>query len=61
MNLLHLQFLLDHLHDLEVALLPPLVDVLSQHIYLTLLSLHVSLVTGIAGLAVGLYRNVRII
>ena len=41
----------DHLHDLEVALLPPLIAMLSQHVYLTLLSLHVSLVTGIAGLA----------
>ena len=51
MNFLHLWFLLDHLCDLEVALLPPLIDVLSQHICLTLLSLHVSLVTGITGLA----------
>ena len=51
MNFLCLQFLLDHLCDLEVALLPPLIDMLSQHICLTLLSLHVSLVTGIMGLA----------
>ena len=50
-NSLHLQYFLDHLHNIEVALLLPLVDVLFQHIYLTLLSLHVSLVTGIAGLA----------
>ena len=51
MNFLHLQFLLDHLHDLEVALLLPLIGMLSQHVCLTLLSLHVFLVTGVAGLA----------
>ena len=51
MNSLHLWYFLNHLCDLEVALLPPLIDMLSQHVCLTLLSLHVSLVTGIMGLA----------
>ena len=51
MNFLHLPTLPDHLRDLEVALLPPLVVVLFQYDCSTLLSLHISLVTGITGLA----------
>ena len=51
MNFLHLLTLLDHFHDLEVALLLPLAVILFQYIYLTLLSLRISLLTGVMGLA----------
>ena len=50
-DLLHLWNLLDHFHDLEVALLPPLVVILFQYGCLTLLSLHFSLLTGVMVLA----------
>ena len=47
MSFPHLLTLLDHFYDLEVALLPPLAVVLFQYVYLTLLSLCISLLTGI--------------
>ena len=51
MSFPHLPIPLDHFCDLEVALLPPLIVVLLQYAYLTLLSLHVSPLTGVTGLA----------
>ena len=50
MNYLRLPHSLDHLCDLWMTHLSPLVAVLSQYGYLTPLSLHVSLLTGIVGL-----------
>ena len=50
-NLPCIQVHLDHFHDLEVAVLLPLVDVLLQYVCSTLLSFCVSPLTGVMGLA----------
>ena len=42
---------LDHFCDLEVAVLPPLIDVLLQYICSTLLLFRISPLTGVTGLA----------
>ena len=51
LNLLCIWVCLDHFHDLEVAVLPPLIDVLLQYVCSTLLSFHISPLTGVVGLA----------